>query len=199
MRNLITNAAFIGRYQIANATTSPEVIAQLNYLITTYQPVFLRMLLSPAKYTEFQAWFDIAPDDRPINAAWSALLTGTDFTDSWGVIRHAEPVTTPFTSFCYDKFQRGNVTQTAGMGEVATDIQNGTPGSPQQKLIDRWNEMAEYDKNIFWYLNKAFATDSVWRDWFRYQCGFTYWAYDGWNDLPTPKAEIFQFINQFGL
>jgi hypothetical protein len=195
MTKLISNTAFIGRYFIAN-NTSAEIAAQLNYLVTTYQPLFLRNIMGPKKASEFQAWLNITPADRPINATWSALLSGVLFVDNRGEDKQMGPITTPFTSYCYNIYQRGNVTQTTSSGEAMTLAQNAELGSPQQKLIDRWNEMVDYDSVIYDYLSVEFKTDADWLRWVRSFCGFSIWADD---PKRLPNNELFEKINQFGL
>lgn len=195
MTKLITNTAFIGRYFIAN-NTAVEIAAQLNYLVTTYQPVFLRLLMGPKKASEFQAWLDLDPGARPANETWTALLNGVLFVDNHDVDKQMDPVSTPFTSYCYNQYQRGNVTQTTASGEAMTLSQNAELGSAQQKLIDRWIEMVNYNTVIFDYLSKQFKTDSVWLRWLRTFRSFSYWA----DDIQRlPDNELYVKINQFGL
>lgn len=195
MTKLIDNTAFVGRYYVAN-NTDAAIAAQLNYLVTTYQPVFLRLIMGPKKASEFQAWLDITPLERPVNATWTALLTSGLFTNERGEDEHREAITKPLTSFCYNEWQRANVTQTTSSGEAMTLAQNAEPGSPQQKLIDRQLESVEYCKGIYDYLSVQFKTDADWLRWIRSFSGFSIWA-----DFPTryPNNALFEKVNQFGL
>ena len=195
MTKLIDNTAFIGRYYIAN-NTDAAIAAQLNHLVTTYQPVFLRLIMGPKKATEFQDWLDITPADRPVNQTWSALLVSGLFTNSRGDDEFREAISKPLASFCYNEYQRANVTQTTSSGEATTLSQNAEPGSPQQKLIDRYNEMVDNCRGIYDYLSVQFKTDSSWLRWIRSISGFSIWA-----DFPTryPNNQLFERINQFGL
>ena len=152
--------------------------------------------MGPKKAAEFQTWLDIEPPQRPTNATWSALLSGVLFVDNRGEDKQMDPITTPFTSYCYNIYQRGNVTQTTSSGEAMTLAQNAELGSPQQKLIDRWNEMVDYDSVIYDYLSVEFKTDADWLRWVRSFCGFSIWADD---PKRLPNNELFEKINQFGL
>lgn len=197
MTNVITNTAFVGRYLIANQL-STEVALLLNNFVTTYQPVFLRQLLGPVLYKQFQDWYDTATprNQDGINATWQGLLDGAVFTDGSSNPMYSEKISISLTSFIYDRYQRNNVTQTTGLGEKSTDAQNTSEGSVQQKLIDRWNEMVNNTCGNFSYLNKQLATNADWRDWYRYSCGWSFWADNGER---YPSVEIFTKINQFGL
>lgn len=197
MTNVITNTAFVGRYLIANQLNA-DVALVLNNFVTTYQPVFLRQLLGPVLYKQFQDWYDTAPprNTAGINATWQALIDGAVFTTTCAGPAYSEKISIALTSYCYDRYQRNNVTQTTGVGEKETDAQNTSEGSVQQKLIDRWNEMVNNVSGNFSYLNKQLATNADWRDWHRYSCGWSFWADD---TERCPNTEIFTKVNQFGL
>lgn len=203
MTNVITNTAFVGRYLIANQVNA-DVALVLNNFVTTYQPVFLRQLLGPVLYKQFQDWLDL-PLPRPqvgIQITWQALLDGTNFTTIWGVPSYSEKISIALTSYCYDRYQRNNVTQTTGVGEKETDAQNTSQGSVQQKLIDRWNEMVNNTRGNFDYLNVQLQDNDDWRNWYRYVCGFygnPYTSLMAELIMEYPKNEIFTRINQFGL
>lgn len=198
MKNVINNTAFIGRYTIANQIAA-DVALVINDFVTTYQPVFLRQLLGPVLYKQFQDWYDtdVPRDTAGVNAVWQALLDGANYTKvGSNAPAYSEKISVSLTSYVYDRYQRNNITQTTGVGEKEVDAQNASQASVEQKLIDRWLEMVDNVRGNFDYLNKALATNADWRDWYRHCCGWSFFA----DDVDKyPSGEIFEKINRYGL
>lgn len=176
MANIVNNTDFKGRFHVSNWDTA-TVAAQLNYLVSTYEAVFLRMLLGNAQYTLFKEWYDTAAP-RPVNAVWTALLAGGNF-EKGSHTHYAPPVKDLILAYLYDKWNRENLSQTVAMGEVNTDSQNASAGTAVYKVVDRWNEMASGCLAVYEYLY-----DNLGSDYRGSSC-----------DLP----EIFRYINRLDL
>lgn len=194
MGNIINNTAFVGRFLVANGDVSP-VSVQLNYLVTTFQEQYLRMLLGPVYYQEFITWYDTPVVDRPVNATWSGLLDGTTFTDTYQRQQYLYPLANALTAFCYDRWNRQNLSQTVSMGEVATDSQNASPASATYKVVDRWNEMVEIARTQWLWLDKQLGSEANWVQWKQQQYNWNWGYYADY----YPNEEIFNPINRLDL
>lgn len=176
MGSIAKNTDFIGRFYVSNQIDSATVAAQLNNLVSTYEPVFLRMLLGPAQYELFKAWYNTDP--LPVNTTWSFLIAGGNY-EKGGSTCYAPPVKELILAYLYDKWNRENLSQTAAMGEVETDSQNASPGTATYKVVDRWNEMAAGCSETHDYLVKNLGA-----------------SYRGDN---RALPEIFRYINRLDL
>ncbi len=177
MSYIAANTDFKGRFYVSNWDIT-TVASQLNYLVSTYEPVFLRMLLGNVQYAEFKAWYDLAIEARPVNAVWTFLLAGGNF-EKGSHTHYAPPVKGLILAYLYDKWNRENLSQTVAMGEVNTDSQNASAGTPVYKVVDRWNEMASGCLAVYEYLY-----DNLGSDYRGSSC-----------DLP----EIFRYVNRLDL
>jgi hypothetical protein len=166
MKPIITNAAFVGDYYVANPT-SPVMAAQLNNIVKINQEAYLRELLGPLYYNDFASWFDA--NTRPANPTYEALLTGATFkTVQQSIDMYMPPISRPITAFCYSAWNSRNATQTVAMGEVETDSQNATHNNAVIKVVDRWNEMVSDSIATWEYLNKQLLHEANWISW-KYQ------------------------------
>lgn len=165
MNNIISNTAFVGRYQVANQS-DPTVSVELEYLIATYQEEYLRTLLGPQTYDLFAAWYD-SQEPRPENVEFEFLLSGGTFTSRDGIVLYAPPIREAITAYVYCKWQEWNATQTVSMGEVQTESQNALVASAKLKVVDAWNYLVNASMSYWLYLHKQYANNAIWTTWER--------------------------------
>jgi hypothetical protein len=81
------------------------------------------------------------------------------------------------------------------MGEVRTDSQNASAGSPTYKVVDRWNEMVGNVRLMWQWLDKQLDGQTQWQDWRKRdndgRALYFYWYY--------PDRDIFKMINRLDL
>ena len=163
MNSIITNIAFIGKYEIPDPA-SPLMAPQINYLVQINQEIYLRELMGPLLYKTFETWFDSS--NRPANPTFEKLLIGDTFKTVYESIdMYMPPISRPITSYCYCAWQNQNFTQTVAMGEVKTDSQNAKAYSATIKVVDRWNEMVSDSIATWEFLNKQLQNDADWISW----------------------------------
>lgn len=199
MSNIATNTDFIGRFYVANNADSVAVAAELNYLVSTYEELFLRELLGPHFYPLFVAWYGKSAGDRladPYNVVFDGLLNGKLFENIEGVTRYSRPIKESIMGYLYDKWNRDNLTQTVAMGEVKTDSQNAQPGNPTYKVVDRWNEMVNSVRLMWQWLNKELENDTNWQNWRRDSGSYGPYMYTAGY---YPCRGIFKPINRLDL
>jgi hypothetical protein len=105
MSNICANTDFIGRFYVANNDESPQVIAQLNYLIATYEELFLRSLLGPYYYPLFVQWLgETAPDKllNPNNTTFAGLINGVTFENTQSVLQYSKPIKQSIMGYLYN-------------------------------------------------------------------------------------------------
>lgn len=198
MSNITANTDFIGRFYVANNVESESVAAQLTYLISTYEELFLRSLLGPYYYQLFVDWYAKNEENRlldPNNETFAGLLAGVTFENRQSVLVYSKPIKQSIMGYLYDRWNRENLTQTVAMGEVKTDSQNATTGAATYKVVDRWNEMATNVRLMWQWLDKQLDSQTQWQDWCKQDNGgralYFYWYY--------PDRDIFKMINRLDL
>lgn len=197
MNRIINNTNFVGRFSVANNTTV-TVAAILNDMVDTNQELYLRELLGPVYYAQFSAWYDLPIIDRPINVTWSGLINGIQFTDIGSNQRYLQPISKALLGYCYDRWNRQNLTQTVAMGEANTDMQNAGIGVTMYKTIDRWNEAVDVTRTAWLWLDKNLQGESDWVQWKSQISNWwnTSWLYF-WYDFPD--IEIMHYQNRLDL
>lgn len=198
MANIAQNTDFIGRFYVANQVDSLQVAAQLNYLISTYEELFLRDILGPYYYPLFIAWFALDAPGRaadPNNATFAGLLNGVSFENKQSILQYSQPIIKSIMAYLYDKWNRENLTQTVAMGEVNTDSQNAAAGTPTYKVVDRWNEMVGNVRLMWQWLDKQLDGQAQWQDWRKRDNDgrslYLYWYY--------PNRGIFNTVNRLDI
>src|SRR5574341_413931 len=67
-------------------------------------------------------------------------------------------------NYVYYQWQQDQVTQTVGLGEAATKAENAVMVSPANKMINAWNEMVEWIKEMVCFLDSNLSDYPEWQD-----------------------------------
>ena len=150
--SLINSSYFIGEKNVPNKDGA-DVSVVLNNLIDRYEPEYLKKALGYELFLSFMTGIQVTtPDQR-----YTDLLIGKDFTgqngklNRWagfinvipgGAIVVAYPLS-PIADYVYWYWLKHNHSQTSGLGEVRSELQNAVRVSPKHKAVKTWNDMVE--------------------------------------------------------
>lgn len=187
--SLIDETYFIGELNIPNLNEDSE-IERLQLFIDKYEPKFLIELLGYGLYKDFKAGLLI----NPIEDKWKALRDGGEYTyngilNRWNGVKHSG--SSMIANYVYYWWMRNEVTQTTGIGEVASKSENSVRVSASGKMTSAWNEMVLQVWALTSFLN-ANATDyPAWR---------LYGGTSPQYNYPSARLnDIFYQINSFNL
>lgn len=145
--SLINSSYFIGEKNIPNITYA-DVSGVLNNLILAHENEYLKIALGYELFLLFMPGIIVAtPNQRYLD-----ILNGQDFTGEngkrkrWaGLISPATPFNaqSPIADYVYYYWLKFNHTQTSGLGEVRSEVQNAARVSPKHKAVMAWNGMVE--------------------------------------------------------
>lgn len=181
---IVQPSDFIGEIQIANKTQS-DVSADLAYFIAKYQAKFLKELLGES----FFALFDTGMNADPQEARFVTL---------------AQQLTSACADYIFYYYQRDQVTQTVGVGNVQTKAANAVVTSGGKKLSRAWNEMVGYVYGVIKFItdNPDIYPEYILPNWLRWRmCDRFWWEQDyylypfGFGRVP----DIFNSINDFNI
>jgi len=92
-------------------------------------------------------------------------------------------------NYVYWHFLKDDATQTVGLGEVSTKAENSRPASPRHKMARAWNEMVEWNWQLWSFLWSKQTDYPLWQG---------YINYSGWGYQP-PNIKFFQKTNAYGI
>jgi hypothetical protein len=187
--SLIDETYFIGELNLPNLNEESE-IERLQLFIDKYEPKFLTELLGYGLYKDFKAGLLV----NPVADKWKALRDGGEYTYSgstfrWNGLKQADG--SMIANYVYYWWMRNELTQTTGMGEVATKSENSVRVSASNKMTSAWNEMV----NQVWALTSFMNASIVdYPDWQWYGGASSQYYYN------SPRLrDIFYQINSFNL
>ena len=122
MQNLIDRQYFWGRRKLANITEEEE-LNELDRYIAKYQKVYLEAMFGK----------DLS-EDAPEELL--ELLYDTDTLES------------PIADMVYFYHNRDNATVTTQAGEKRLSISNTIVSSPNEKLVEAWNSMVDFNCDL---------------------------------------------------
>jgi len=160
MNNLIDYTYFKGKLSIPNIAETGSVQNRITALITDSQYEFLNKILGPSLYTQFAAWYAVMPLDQ--TSYFYGLLKGMVFSSDgkycdWIGLQNDKKLS-PLANFVYYCYQEEESTNSVSGGEAKTKSQNAVSASPVFKMVNAWNEMADYLKGFITYMNFFYGT-----------------------------------------
>lgn len=90
----------------------------------------------------------------------------------------------PVADFIYYWYQRSQVSNTAGTGEVKTETQNATSVSPKYKMAAAWNRMVDANIALYEYMR---VNNTIYPEWYN------------WAQVDDSNVEILTKINIFNI
>ena len=153
---IIDHTYFIGERNIPG-TGKLDVQERLNYFIAKYEPKLLRALLGDSLYAAYKAGIAAGTPD----AKWLALKNGKTYQEANGKTK----IWTGFTvvdginkfsliaDYVYFYWMRDNASQSTAIGEVRNLTKESKPVSPEDKMRNAWNSMAEWIWELAHFLN----------------------------------------------
>lgn len=217
MATIIDYTYFVGGFTAIAQVGQPAVLEKVNAYIANYEPYLLRILLGPALYTETLTNAQLpAPAQK-----WVDLLDGVDYTAADGTIRHWDGLRHKpknlISHYVYYQWLGNSAVFLTGTGTVMPKNENATRESPIGMQVPIWNEMTEFNYQLFSFL-QARAADfptwpyigmltnctwwwwhtidhSTWRTWWYNWCFAGSWEYSQRGSL----YELFCRINRLNL
>ena len=156
MPNLISSANFVGDVMLPNVVGTTPQAAQLTTFITKHEHRYLKDILGVEMYELFQAGLISQDTD------YTEIRDGATFTDRSGIVREwlglIDVGTSPIANYVYYQVMKYSVSQTQGVGESMSAVENGTRASSSVKMVDAWNQMVEWNRTLHEYLMVHQAT-----------------------------------------
>lgn len=144
---------FVGNINLPN-TDSAETQNEIELYIKKYESIFLTNLLGKTLYdlvvANTTSWAPIT-----VTGVYDDLVNGAAFTDSNGDANYFEGINggnlfvtggfkrSPVANYVYWHIMRDRASNTAGIGEMVTSVENGIRISPAYKMAEAWNEMVD--------------------------------------------------------
>ena len=134
-------------------TARPPVEENVDYFVTKYESECLDRLFGYQFAKAFREGLEQpAPEQR-----WIDLRDGKEYTFhsqlfKWIGFQNAQKESI-IANYVYYQYVYDQLTQTVGIGEVATKAENAAKSSPIDKAVRAWNEMVNWIGNLHGYLN----------------------------------------------
>ena len=192
MPNIITSANFIGDIMLPNVAGSGAQASQLTTFITKYEAEYLKRILGYDLYVLYVAGI------TALDADYEAIRDGATYTGDDDLTYEWEGLAgvgkSPIANYIYYKVMEYNASQTQGVGETMSAVENGTRAVPKVKMVAAWNQMVEWNYHLHRYLyeNRATFPDYI---------GLTYTPVlsASWYSTLPINYELFIHINTFGI
>ena len=187
MPNLISSAIFVGDIALPNVVGSGAQASQLTTFITRYETQYLQQIFGIEFYDTFIAEIAAGTD------AYEAIRDGDSFVDTAGITRQWLGLdnvgSSPIASYIYYQVMKYNVSQTQGVGESMSAVENGTSASSSPKMVNAWNDMVDWNLTLHEYLyaNRATFTTYIGLDYPPSQ----------YNTMSNQN--LFEYINIYGI
>lgn len=187
MANLISSANFKGDIMLPNVVGSGASATQLISFITKHEARYLRDILGIELYEL------LASGLASFDSDFETLRDGATFVDRSDVTREWLGLngegTSPIANYVFYQTMRYNVSQTQGVGESMSAVENGTRASSSPKMVEAWNQMVEWNMTLHEYL-------MVYTDTFPEYIGV---LYPPCSDSEEYNQYLFKTINTFGI
>ena len=175
---LIDTSYFFGDIQVGQLSEQ-SVQDTLILFIKQYEPRILEGLLGYATYNKLS-------ESDP---KWTALKTGTEYTDTNGATRKWQGLYDSTTKisliayYVYCQYMENQLTETGGAGEGKILLQNAVVVSAGRKIRKAWNLMVSQNVALYDFL---MAKKDDYPEWYEWQTG-------------TYGNTFFQQANEFGI
>lgn len=179
MANLISSANFVTDITLPNVVGTGAQATQLTNFITKYEPRYLKAIFGQEFYELLIA--GLAAQD----ADYEGIRDGATFTDRNGKVREwlglADVGVSPIANYVYYHVMKYNVSQTQGIGESMSAVENGTRATSAIKMVEAWNQMVEWNLMLHEYM-------MVYED--------TFPTYIGIDYPPAMQCDLYEEDNQ---
>lgn len=164
MANIIDRSYFFGEIAIGQLSTD-AVKDKLNIFIGKHEDDLLQGILGYASYKDFKA--------NPTAPKWVDVRDGKEYVDEnnvlckWEglIVNDGEIPESLIASYVYYWYQRSQLTNTGGVGEVKTDTENSSAASPKFKMVNAWNNMIKGVEALYSFMR---ANKTVYNDWYEW-------------------------------
>lgn len=153
---IIDATYFQGRLTIAQKT-DVAVSTTLAAFMAKFESEYLIKMLGYKTAKDFTAAIAATPDQK-----WIDLRDGKEFESysdgwmKWIGFKNAEKQS-PIANYVYFKWMENEVSTTTGIGEKKMTFANSINYSPMQKMVTAWNEMANWNRTLYHFLDKNSA------------------------------------------
>jgi hypothetical protein len=183
MASIVDKTYFFGEILIGQLSELAVQDKVANF-IDMYEPEFLEGILGYVSYKNFL----LTPPDQK----WLDLLNGKEYVDEYGVTRNWKGLKfttgtikqSPIAFYIYYWYQRSQLTNTAGVGEVKAHSENGYTASPKYKMVNAWNKMVDSVIELYSFMR---ANQLIYSDWYT------------WASNNNSNTKFLKTINTFGL
>jgi hypothetical protein len=144
---------------IPNNTPTDNDGVALALLCNEKESEYLTYMLGYSLFSQLHtAYIDLETNETPLPKRWFDLVNGVEFTDSLGRLNQwlgfIKIGTSPIANYIYYHWQKNRVTQTTGTGEQASKLANNTAVSPDDKMINAWNDMVNWNTTLHDFLTQ---------------------------------------------
>jgi hypothetical protein len=174
--SMIDTSIFTGKINLAQTgNTSGDNVVQ--GFIDDYEPEFLQKALGYQLSKEFLAGIAIEPTDQK----WLDLRDGVEYQRN-GHTHKFIGLKKPCANYVYRQFIEDDAINQTLVGAATSETDNAKRVSPEPKIIDAWNQMATWLKDLHWFLDANKVT------------------YPSWDhDIVYAKDSVYEPINRHGL
>jgi hypothetical protein len=149
---LIDQSYFVGELSIP--TNTAGTLERLDLFIKKYEPELLQEILGYELYRDYKA-------SAPIAVPYTYLQNGKEYTDrtgrlvKWQGLRQTSPVKKSLVAnYVYYQWLRDQDTQNTTIGVAQAKSENAARVSPIDKMVNAWNEMSAWIKDLICFLEQ---------------------------------------------
>jgi hypothetical protein len=137
---------------IAIPNLADEVIADLQFAVAKYEPLYLEKVLGRKLYREFMAGLEA----DPIEQKWLDLRDGAEYNDGesvWRGFQNEEKIS-PIANYVFVKFATEQQSVFTGIGEAKPSAENSTIITVRARIASVWSEMAVLNTELYGFLSE---------------------------------------------
>jgi hypothetical protein len=181
--NITQPSHFVGLIELPNTSPSHYEGEALAVHIEKYESVYLSNFLGYELCKTFLE--NVLVDEPPTSGIWFDLLNGKEYTNASGTLTKWQGFNTigfnPIANYIYCNVMSIRNTQTTSVGTTNVNVNATERVSPNDSIINAWNEMVGLNSNLFEFLtaNK-----------------FNYSTFQSINEC---NKNLFQHKNNFGI
>lgn len=181
MPNIIDTTFFVGQLAVPQLEQA-AVTATLQAMIDKLEPEYMRKVLGYKTYKDFVAGITGEP--------WLKLLNGAEYVNRYGVEDKWRGFkvgkTSPIANYVFYYWLRKEASASTGGGEKILKAQNAVETSSMFKQTRVWNEMVEWNKELWDFL-------------FVHQADYPNYLCFGPYSPSNQHSELFKVINDLNL
>ena len=198
MPNLISSANFIGDVMLPNVAGTGAMATQLINFIAKYEPKYLKAIFGVEFYDLLIA--GLAATD----ADYEGMRDRGTFVDRNGITRDwlglKEIGESPIANYVYYQLMKYNVSQTQGVGESMSAVENGTRASSIPKMVEAWNQMVDWNYTLHEYMMAKYENEDLFPEYIGIENPPASYESILWRPLSEePNQDLFRYINNFGI